>query len=180
MNSARLEHGNVLLVEGTGIWITGQSGIGKSELSLALVDRGHRLVADDVAWISRRNGRLEARADPAQFGMIHIRDLGVIDLTRLFGRHAVCPWVVLDVWVDLSCSDQEAGPGNPDQLLSGARRQRGFLNVSLPCITMNANRSRPLALLVECAARQHHQVRDRVAPPRDPGQNALLQGTVCV
>lgn len=178
MSGRRLVHGNVLLVKGAGVWITGEPGSGKSELSLALVDRGHRMVADDVAWISRQDGRLEARADPAQFGIIHIRDLGLIDLAQLFGGQALCPWVVLDLRIDLSLSRQGARADNPDELLAGRRGHCRILNVSIPCLSVTAHRSRPLALLVECAARQHQQAQDHAAQPR--GQGTPLQGATCV
>ena len=180
MSRGRLVHGNVLLVEGAGVWITGEPGSGKSDLTLALVDRGHRMVADDVAWISLREGRLEARADPVQFGMIHIRDLGVVDLAQLFGSQALCPWVALDLRIDLSQSRQPPRQSCPDELLAGRRSGRSVLNESLPCIAMSVHPSRPLALLVECAARQHQQARNLGPHPWDQGRNTPLQGTTCV
>lgn len=152
MSDERLESGNVLQVLGCGIWITGESGCGKSELSLALVDRGHRLVADDVAWLSRRNGRVAARADPAQFGLLHIRDLGVLEIGRLYGTDSLLELTALQLIVTL---ERRRRTPAATQILRGRRSRRSVLGIDLPCLTLEVGAARPLPLLMECAVRQH-------------------------
>ena len=85
-------HATLVDVYGVGILFTGKSGIGKSETALDLVARGHRLVADDVIKITRRNpGILMGQGkEPIDFfhSHIEIRGIGVIDLSRVFGVRA--------------------------------------------------------------------------------------------
>jgi len=165
VSGERLEPGNVLQVLGCGIWITGESGCGKSELSLALVDRGHRLVADDVAWLTRNGNRVEARADPAQFGMLHVRDLGLLEIGHLFGTDSLLELTTLRLIVDLA-----RGGRTPDatELLRGRRSRRCILGVELPCLTLQADAARPLALLVECAVRKFRKDEGE-RPPGESG-----------
>jgi HPr kinase/phosphorylase len=77
-------------VYGIGMLFTGRSGIGKSEIALDLVERGHRLVADDVVNISRKaEGILIATASDVLQHHMEIRGLGIVDVRRVFGIRAI-------------------------------------------------------------------------------------------
>lgn len=79
-------HGTLVDVHGVGLLVTGRSAIGKSEVGLDLVERGHRLVADDTVIITRQShGLLMGRPPPVLQDHIEIRGIGIVDIKRLFG-----------------------------------------------------------------------------------------------
>jgi HPr kinase/phosphorylase len=83
-------HGSLVDVYGVGLLFTGRSGIGKSECALDLVERGHRLVADDVVTIKRRHENvLIGSANQVLGHHIEIRGVGIIDLQQVFGIRAI-------------------------------------------------------------------------------------------
>ena len=83
-------HGVLMDVLGLGVMITGESGLGKSELGLELVSRGHGLVADDVVELHRIGPRtIEGRCPPMLQGLLEVRGLGLLDIKTVFGETAV-------------------------------------------------------------------------------------------
>lgn len=83
-------HGVMMDVLGMGLLISGESGLGKSELALELISRGHGLVADDVVEIHRLGpSALECRCPPLLQGLLEVRGLGLLDIKTVFGETAV-------------------------------------------------------------------------------------------
>jgi HPr kinase/phosphorylase len=83
-------HGVMMDVLGMGVLISGDSGLGKSELALELISRGHGLVADDVVEIHRLGpAALECRCPPLLQGLLEVRGLGLLDIKTVFGETAV-------------------------------------------------------------------------------------------
>jgi len=83
-------HGVLMDVLGMGVLISGESGLGKSELGLELISRGHGLVADDVVEVTRIGPTtLEGRCPPLLQGMLEVRGLGLLDIKTVFGETAV-------------------------------------------------------------------------------------------
>ncbi len=83
-------HGSLVDVYGCGLLFTGRSGIGKSETALDLIERGHRLVADDVVTITRRHGdMLVGSGNQLLRHHMEIRGLGIIDVQSIFGIRAI-------------------------------------------------------------------------------------------
>src|SRR3954466_15865263 len=83
-------HGVLMDVLGLGVLITGESGVGKSELGLQLISRGHGLVADDVVEISRISvNPLEGRCPPMLKDFLEVRGLGLLNIRTIFGETAV-------------------------------------------------------------------------------------------
>ena len=83
-------HGSFVDVYGIGLLLTGRSGIGKSEIALDLVERGHRLVADDVVMITQKGeGILMGAGTDLVKHFMEIRGLGLIDVRSLFGIRAI-------------------------------------------------------------------------------------------
>ncbi len=83
-------HATLVDVYGTGMLLTGKSGIGKSEVALDLVERGHRLVADDVVTISRKADRiLMGQGNDTLQHLMEIRGLGIVDVRQIYGISAV-------------------------------------------------------------------------------------------
>jgi HPr kinase/phosphorylase len=83
-------HGVLMDVLGLGVLITGESGLGKSELGLELISRGHGLVADDVVELHRIGPTtIEGRSPPMLQGLLEVRGLGLLDIKTVFGETAV-------------------------------------------------------------------------------------------
>jgi len=95
-------HGTMVDVYGIGILIAGKSGIGKSEVALDLVERGHRLVSDDVVILTKKNNVLLASATEMNKHFMEIRGLGVVDVMSMFGIRAVRYQKRLEVVLELS------------------------------------------------------------------------------
>jgi HPr kinase/phosphorylase len=101
-------HGTLVDVHGVGLLVTGRSAIGKSEVGLDLVERGHRLVADDTVLITRQSqGILMGRAPEMLQDHIEIRGIGIVDVKRLFGIGGTRKQKRIEVVVTLVDWDQD-------------------------------------------------------------------------
>jgi HPr kinase/phosphorylase len=101
-------HGSMADVYGVGLLFVGRSGIGKSECVLDLIERGHRLVADDAVSIVRRGNTLIGRGHELQRHHMEIRGIGIIDIRALFGIRAIRQQKRIEVIVQLVDWDAEA------------------------------------------------------------------------
>jgi len=99
-------HGSMVDVYGIGILIAGKSGIGKSEVALDLVERGHRLVADDIVMLTKKNNVLMASATEMSKHFMEIRGLGIIDVMSMFGIRSVRYQKRLEVVLELTLWDE--------------------------------------------------------------------------
>jgi HPr kinase/phosphorylase len=95
-------HGTMVDVYGIGILIVGKPGIGKSEVALDLIERGHRLVADDVVMLAKKNNVLMATPTEMNKHFMEIRGLGVIDIMSMFGIRAIRYKKRLEVVLELN------------------------------------------------------------------------------
>lgn len=95
-------HGTLVDVYGIGILIAGKSGIGKSEVALDLIERGHRLVADDVIMLTKKSSVLLASATEMNKHFMEIRGLGIIDVLSMFGIRSIRYQKRLEVVLQLS------------------------------------------------------------------------------
>ena len=101
-------HGSMVDVYGVGILIVGKSGIGKSEVALDLVERGHRLVSDDAVILTKKNNVLMTSATEMNKHFMEIRGLGIIDIMSMFGVRAIRYQKRLEVVLELSLWDEES------------------------------------------------------------------------
>lgn len=99
-------HGSMVDVYGIGILIAGKSGIGKSEVALDLVERGHRLVTDDVCILTKKNNVLIASASDVNKHFMEIRGLGIIDVMSMFGIRSIRYQKRLEVILELFLWDE--------------------------------------------------------------------------
>lgn len=95
-------HGTMVDVYGIGILISGKSGLGKSEVALDLIERGHRLVSDDVVILTKKSNVLLASATEMNKHFMEIRGLGVVDVMSMFGIRSVRYQKRLEVVLELS------------------------------------------------------------------------------
>jgi HPr kinase/phosphorylase len=147
-------HGVFMDVLGLGVLITGESGVGKSELALELISRGHGLVADDVVEISRIAAKtLEGRCPPMLKDFLEVRGLGVLNIRTIFGETAVRPKMNLKLIVHLEKSGQ-AGAA-PAERLPLHELAEDILGLSMRKIIIPVAAGRNLAVLLEAAVRNY-------------------------
>jgi HPr kinase/phosphorylase len=145
-------HGSLADVFGVGLLFSGASGIGKSECVLDLVERGHRLVADDLVLVSRRgNDVVIGRGHPLQRHMMEIRGVGLIDVSHIFGVRAVRQQKRIEVVVDLREWTEDAVAERTG--LDGETAD--VLGVSLPRITVFLNPGKNITVIAEVIAMNH-------------------------
>ncbi len=145
-------HGSLADVFGVGLLFTGTSGIGKSECVLDLVERGHRLVADDLVLIRRRGTDvLLGRGHELQRHFMEIRGVGLIDVPAIFGIHAVRQQKRIEVVVRLEPWDANAAVERTG--LDEATTT--ILGVEVPFIKVRLNPGKNITVIAEVIAMNH-------------------------
>ncbi len=147
-------HGVLLDVLGMGVMITGESGVGKSELALELISRGHGLVADDVVELRRiAPETLEGRCPPILRDYLEVRGLGMLNIRTIFGETAVRRYKNMKLIVHL----QNTATTEAKQLerLPISNLTETIMNVDIPKVIIPVAAGRNLAVLVEAAVRNY-------------------------
>jgi HPr kinase/phosphorylase len=148
-------HGVLMDVLGLGVLITGDSGVGKSELGLELVSRGHGLVADDVVEISRLAANtLEGRCPPLLKDFLEVRGLGVLNIRTIFGETAVRPKMRLKLIAHLE-KPAPGGGRDPVERLPLAELAEEILGITVRKVLIPVAAGRNLAVLLEAAVRNY-------------------------
>lgn len=120
--SSESVHASTVALEGRAVLITGQSGSGKSDLALRLLDRGFVLVSDDQSVLKRDGDRLLASAPPNIAGKLEVRGIGIVDMDH---QDNVPVALVIELMTDM-------------QRLPDDGRERHFLGVAVPMVTIDA------------------------------------------
>ncbi len=145
-------HGVFLEVSGLGVLLTGDPAIGKSELALELVTRGHRLVADDVLEVFAVSpDTVEGRCPTLLQDFMEVRGLGVLNIRSLFGETAVKHRKNIKLIIHLTLAEQWHEVDRLDMRAS----ERHILGVAVPEVRIPVAVGRNLAVLVEVAVRNH-------------------------
>jgi HPr kinase/phosphorylase len=147
-------HGVYMEVMGMGVLITGESGIGKSELALELLSRNHRLIADDAVEFVRVGPDVIVGQCPTLLSdFLEVRGLGILDIRLMFGETAVRHKKKLHLIVHLE-SIQRQKMSKIDRLQT-TQRTRSILDVDIPEVALFVGPGRNLAVLVEAATRAY-------------------------
>jgi HPr kinase/phosphorylase len=147
-------HGVFMEVQGFGVLIKGNAAIGKSELALELISRGHRLVADDIVDFYRISPeRVEGRCPELLQDFLEVRGLGILNIRALFGDNAVKPTKPLDLMIQLELADT-VNPQKLDRLNAKTQYER-VLDVEISKVVIPIAAGRNIAVLVEVAVRNH-------------------------
>ena len=147
-------HGVLIEIYGEGVFITGESGVGKSETAIELVKRGHRLVADDAVEIRKVSNISLVGSSPDNIRhFLELRGIGIINARRLFGMGAVKLTEKIDLIVEMEL-------WNPEKIYDrmGVDNQyTSILGVKVPSLTIPVKPGRNLAVILEVAAMNNRQ-----------------------
>ena len=147
-------HGVLIEIYGEGVFITGESGVGKSETAIELVKRGHRLVADDAVEIRKvSNDSLMGSSPDNIRHFLELRGIGIINARRLFGIGAVKNTEKIELVVEMEL-------WNPEKIYDrmGVDTQYvSILGVKVPSLTIPVKPGRNLAVILEVAAMNNRQ-----------------------
>lgn len=154
LSDRQIMHGVFMEVMGIGVLLTGPSGIGKSELALELLSRGHRLVADDAPEF-RRSGpdTVHGRCPSVLKDFMEVRGLGILNVRAMFGDNAIVEKKRLRLVVRLD-NISENTIWEVDRL-GHAYRQLPVLEVDIPEVHIPVAPGRNVAVIIEAAVRNH-------------------------
>lgn len=141
-------HGVLLSVYGKGVLITGESGMGKSETALELINSGHVLVADDRVDVYRIHNTLIGQAPDLLKGMLEIRGIGIIDVAKMFGASTILNKSAVDFIIHLEKWDEQkeyTRVGIEEEIFET------FLDIPVPKIIIPVREGRNMSVLVESA-----------------------------
>ncbi len=147
-------HGVLIEIYGEGVFITGESGVGKSETAIELVKRGHRLVADDAVEIRKVSNISLVGSSPDNIRhFLELRGIGIINARRLFGIGAVKMTEKIDLVVEME-------QWNPEKIYDRMGMDVQYvsiLGVKVPSLTIPVKPGRNLAVILEVAAMNNRQ-----------------------
>lgn len=147
-------HGVFIEAYGEGIFILGESGVGKSETAIELIKRGHRLIADDAVEIRRVSSRTLVGSSPENIRhFMELRGVGIINARRLFGMGSVKITEKVDMIVKLENWD----PDKAYDRMGMENEYATILGIQVPCVTIPVKPGRNLAVILEVAAMNNRQ-----------------------
>lgn len=147
-------HGVLVEVYGEGIFIVGDSGVGKSETAIELVKRGHRMIADDAVEIRRVSAKTLVGSSPANIRHFsELRGIGIINVASLFGMGAVKPTEKIDFIVNLEQWDNSKSYDR----MGMNKDYTEILGLKIPVLTIPVRQGRNLAVIIEVAAMNNRQ-----------------------
>ena len=141
-------HRGLLSIYGKGVLIRGESGMGKSEIALELIKRGHLLVADDRVDCYRIHNKIVGKAPELLREMLEIRGIGVINVSRMFGVSSVLPKAEINFQVNLEPwkADQDY-----DRVGIEEKKHENILGIDIPKIVVPVREGRSMAVIIESA-----------------------------
>ena len=149
-------HGCLVEIYGEGILLLGNSGVGKSETTIELIKRGHRLIADDAVEIKRVSDKTLVGSAPELIKhYIELRGIGIVDVRRLFGMGAVKETEKINLVIQL----ENWIEGKMYDPLGMDEETIDILGINVPSITIPVRPGRNLAIILEVAAMNNRQKR---------------------
>ncbi len=143
------KHGVLVSIYGIGVLITGESGVGKSELALELIKKGHFLVADDLVEIKRIHNELQGEANKNLKNFLEIRGIGIIDARIMFGASSIVDDIKISLIINIEKYKENIEYdriGSEDTLGS-----EEILGLNIPKLNLPIKEGRVLSVLVEAA-----------------------------
>ena len=145
-------HGVFVEIKGKGILIIGKSGIGKSEVALNLIHRGHKLIADDsVAFYKQDKNTLIGQAPSLLKNMMEVRNLGILDIKKLFGEKSVIKKEKLFLVIELKSFQKKIVYSRLTMNINTYK----LFDITVPKIELPVNQARHISLLIETAVKNY-------------------------
>lgn len=141
----KLVSGTLLQINGKGILIKGPSGIGKSEIALELIKKGHNLVSDDSVEVYRYDNKLVGKAPAMIKNMIEIRGVGILDVTQLFGHSNISEEVQIEHVIELSKWDKKLNY----ERIGDNELLESILGINLSKLVLPVSEGRNIAEVIE-------------------------------
>ncbi len=154
LSRKQIIHGVFMEVLGLGILLTGPSGVGKSELALELLTRGHRLIADDAPeFFQATPDTVHGRCPALLEDFIEVRGLGILNVRAMFGDNAILSDKRLSLIIRLEQIDTQNS--SPMERLDCTQRHVEVLDMDIPEVVLPLGPGRDLAIIIETAVRNH-------------------------
>ncbi len=145
-------HGVFVEIKGRGVLIIGKSGIGKSEVALDLISRGHKLIADDsVSFYKNDQNAIIGEAPSLLKNLMEVRGLGIIDIKKLFGRKSVCSEEKLFLVIELKIFRKKFAYSRLEMTINSF----SLFDINIPKIEIPMNQTRHISLLIETAVKNY-------------------------
>lgn len=145
-------HGTLVEVFGIGVLIQGDSSVGKSEAALGLIERGHRLVSDDVVHLRKKDNRyLEGSGPELTRHLLEIRGIGIINIAHLYGAVSIRQNVRVEMIMDL----EEWNDEHYYDRVGLEEKFKEILNLHIPSYVLPVKPGREVALLIETTVLNH-------------------------
>lgn len=141
-------HATLMNVYGKGVLIMGDSGMGKSELALELIKRGHVLIADDRVVTSKIHNTIIGKPSEILEGVLEVRGIGIINVMQMFGASSILESIEIDVVIYLEHWDKDK---DYDRLGDVNLKFMNILGIDIPQLTFPVKVGRNMAVLVETA-----------------------------
>jgi HPr kinase/phosphorylase len=154
LGDSKVMHGVFMEVMGIGVLLTGPSGIGKSELALELISRGHRLIADDAPEFRRSAPDIiRGRCPTVLKDFLEVRGLGILNVRAMFGDNSIVETKRLRLIVNLN-TISDSTHWEIDRI-GGSQRKKNILDVGIPEVQIPVAPGRNVAVIIEAAVRNH-------------------------
>lgn len=152
-------HGVLLDLNGIGVYLIGASGIGKSEIALQLIHQGARLICDDAPELTADadTGRVSGSCPQGFYGLMHIHDLGIINIIQLFNPESFKARQQIDFIVNLVADNDRLSiiaQQSPQQLLTPGYQHWKYQTQTIPGICLHLYPHRNMALMIKIAVLQ--------------------------
>ncbi len=149
-------HGEALNIYDCGTLLTGDNAIGKSDIALELISRGHKFIADDAVSINKTSEQLDLTNTSNQF-IMHIRGIGFINIEQVFGSNATIAISKLDLIIHLSNTPIEI----LDPLVQ-PQSKKEILNIAVTEYVLPFGKNRPIVCLIETIVKYHLQLQNGI------------------
>ena len=144
-------HGVLMDVFGIGILIIGKSGLGKSEIALELISRGHRLVSDDSVIVKNINDQLVGKSPEMTRYYMEIRGIGIINIQQMFGPGSIRPSAEVDIIAELSPWEE----GKNYDRIGTEDVYEDMLGIDVLKVVIPVTPGRNIPVVLETAARKY-------------------------